>query len=452
MIPLAGVGRVAARTVLRPCIHYGAFQAGEGVLMSRLLACLGILLVATTARALMADWPQFRGPEGAPAAHRTDVPHRWGPGQNVLWKVALPGPGSSSPIVVGQRVFVTCYSGYGIDADNPGDLKNLKRHLLCVEAGDGRLLWEKSIPAALPEQPFEGFVTLHGYASSTPASDGQSVYVFFGRSGVYAFTLDGDLRWHTEVGTGTHAWGTAASPILWNDRVVVNASVESGSLVALDRKSGKPLWRVSGIRDSWSTPAVVQAAGRSELVVSSRGKVQAFDPASGELLWHCSGVQDYVCPAVIADDGLVFVTGGRKPHTLAIRAGGQGDVSKTHILWEAQETPKVATPLQFGGHLYWVDQRGVATCLDAKTGKTVYKERLSLRGRGDKVYASPVAVGGALLVPSREDGTIVLALEPRFNELGRNRLDDSSIVNATPAVCGNRLLVRTDRFLYCIGK
>ncbi len=416
------------------------------------IGCSGVLVVMAACQAVMADWPQFRGPGATPVADRSDIPVRWGPGQDVVWKVALPGPGSSSPIVVGNRIFVTCYSGYGTDPDNPGELKNLNRHLLCIEAGDGRVVWEKSIPAALPEQPFEGFVTLHGYASSTPASDGQAVYVFFGRCGVYAFSVDGDLLWEAGVGEGTHPWGSAASPIVWNDRVVVNASVESRSIVALDKKTGQRVWQASGIRDSWSTPAVVQAAGRAELVVSSRGKVLAFDPASGELLWECSGVQDYVCPAVVAGDGVVYVTGGRKPHILAIRAGGRGDVTKTHILWEADETPKVATPLLFEGHLYWVDQRGVATCLDAKTGSRVYKERLSLRGRGDRVYASPVAAGGAILVPSREDGTIVLALGPRFEELGRNRLDDSGVVNATPAVCGKRLLVRTDRCLYCIGK
>ncbi len=398
-----------------------------------------------------ADWPQFRGPQGRGFSSGQSAPTKWGPDENVVWKAALPGPGSSSPIAVGNRIFVTCYSGYGLDPDNPGNIDNLTRHLVCIEAPSGRLLWQKSLAAELPEQPFEGFVTLHGYASSTPASDGQRVYVFFGRSGVYAFGLDGEVLWHTGVGTGTHAWGSAASPIVWNDRVLVNASVESNSVVALDAKTGKQVWQAPGIRDSWSTPALVQAGGRTELVVSSRGRVLAFDPASGRRLWECSGVQDYVCPAVIAGDGVVYVTGGRKPHILAIRAGGQGDVTQTHILWEADETPKVASPLLYAGHLYWVDHRGMATCLDAQTGKTVYKERLSLRGRGDKVYASPVLAGSALLIPSREDGTVVLGLGPRFHELGRNRLDDPAGGNATPALLGNRLLVRTDRFLYCIG-
>lgn len=419
--------------------------------MSRLILCLYAIALWATSRAV-ADWPQFRGPEGLPVAVARDIPTRWNAEEHVVWKTALPGPGSSSPIVVGNRIFVTCYSGYGIEPDNPGEIKNLKRHLVCIDARDGHVLWQKAVPAALPEQPFEGFVTLHGYASSTPVSDGQAVYVFFGRSGVYAFSLEGESLWHTVVGTRTHAWGSAASPVVWKDRVVVNASVESGALVGLDKKTGKPVWQASGIRESWSTPALVQAAGRTELVVSSRARVLAFDPASGNQLWECSGVQDYVCPAVVAGDGVVYVTGGRKPQTLAIRAGGQGDVTKTHILWEADETPKVATPLLFEGFLYWVDQRGVATCLDAKTGKTVYKERLSLRGRGDKVYASPVLAGNAILVPSREDGTIVLAVGPQFNELGRNRLDDSTGVNATPAILGSRILLRSDRFLYCIGK
>lgn len=402
---------------------------------------------------LGAEWGQFRGPNSAGVASQTAPPEQWSAKENVVWKVALPGAGASSPIVVGDRVFVTCYSGYGLDPDQPGEIQNLKRHLVSIAAKDGKVVWDRAVPAKLPEQAFEGFIGLHGYASPTPASDGEAVYAFFGRSGVYAYSLNGDLLWQADVGAKTHGWGSGASPLVWDGLVFVNASIESGSVVALDKKTGKEVWRVGGIQQSWSTPALAALpGGRTELVVSSQGKVLGLDPGSGEKLWQCSGVNDYVCPAVVAHEGIAYVTAGRKPHMLAIRAGGKGDVSKTHILWEVSETPKVATPLVHEGRLNWVDNRGVATCIDAKTGKTLYKERLEIRGRGDKVYASPVLAGGKLFVPTREDGTIVLAAGPDFNEIGRNRLDDSSVVNATPAVLGDRLLIRSNRFLYCLGK
>jgi outer membrane protein assembly factor BamB len=400
-----------------------------------------------------ADWARFRGPEGRGVAAESHSPVRWSATQNVAWKTPLPGPGSSSPIVVGDRIFVTCYAGYATGADGPGEPENLKRHLICVQLGDGKILWDKAVKAALPEQPYQSFITVHGYASSTPASDGHAVYVFFGRSGVYAFSLSGDQLWHAELGSNTHEWGSAASPILFENLVIVNACIESGALVALDRSSGKTVWRHQPVQESRSTPLVVTLPdGRHELVVSSRDRVLGLDPAIGQKRWECRGVQDYVCPAVTAHEDVVFITAGRKPHTLAIRVGGQGDVTTSRIAWEAGEGSKVPTPVYYEGHLYWVDHTGVAVCVNAQSGKTVYKQRLNIRARGDKVYASPVVAGGKIYVPTREDGVIVLAAEPEFKELARNRLDDPSISNATLAIAGDRLLARSNRFLYCVSQ
>jgi outer membrane protein assembly factor BamB len=271
---------------------------------------------------------------------------------------------------------------------------------------------------------------------------------------VLAYSVDGEPLWRTYVGDGTHVWGSAASPILFENLLITNASVESESLVALDKATGQEVWRVPGIKASWSTPLVVDLADDShELVVSSHSKVRGLDPATGKELWECAGVPDYVCPSVIAHEGIVYVTGGRKPHTVAIRAGGRGDVTGTYVVWELGETPKVATPLFHDGYLYWINQRGVATCVNAKTGEVVYEERMRISGRGDKVYASPVLVGDKLYYVTRSDGTIVLAAGPEFDELARNDLGDPSVFNATPVpLDGGRLLLRSDRCLYCIGK
>jgi outer membrane protein assembly factor BamB len=230
--------------------------------------------------------------------------------------------------------------------------------------------------------------------------------------------------------------------------------VESKSLVALDKTTGEEVWRVPGIERSWSTPLVVALPDDThELVVSSHSKIRGIDPTTGKELWECAGVPDYVCPGVIAHEGIVYVTGGRKPYTFAIRAGGRRDVTDSHVVWELRETPKVATPLYHDGYLYWMNQRGVATCVDAKTGEVVYEERMDISGRGDKIYASVVLAGDKLYYVTRADGTIVLAIGPEFQDLARNHLGDSSIFNATPVpIPGGRLLIRSDRCLYCIGQ
>jgi hypothetical protein len=322
-----------------------------------------------------------------------------------------------------------------------------------VSLADGKILWDKAVQAKQPEQAYRSYITNHGYASATPASDGQAVYVSFGRSGVYAYKLSGEEMWQADIGTETHDWGSAVAPILFDNLVIVNACVESGAVVAMDKTSGKEAWRFTGLKESWSTPLLVSLpGGRHDLVVSSRGQVFGLDPATGKKRWECRGVQQYVCPSVVAHGDVVFVTAGIKTHTLAIRAGGEGDVSASRILWESKDGSKVGTPLYHNGHLYWVDHAGIAFCLNAETGKTVYKERLQVRARRDKVYASPVLADGKLYVVTREDGVVVLAAEPELKELGRNRLDDKSIFNATPAIVGNQLLLRSDRFLYCIGK
>ena len=400
-----------------------------------------------------ADWPRFRGPEGSGVAPDSRPPAEWSDKENIAWKTPLPGAGASSPIVVGDRIFVTCYSGYGLNEDEPGNIEDLKLHVVCASLADGKILWDKAVKAKQPEQAYRSYITNHGYASASPVSDGQAVYVSFGRSGVYAYKLSGEEMWQADIGTRTHPWGSAVAPILFENLVIVNACVESGAVVALDKTSGKEAWRCTGLKESWGTPLVVSLPdGRRDLVVSSRGQVFGLDPATGKKRWECRGVQQYVCPSVIAHGDVVFVTAGIKTHTLAIRAGGEGDVSASRILWESKDGSKVGTPLYHNGHLYWVDHAGIAFCLSAETGKTVYKERLQIRARRDKVYASPVLADGKLYVVTREDGVVVLAAEPELKELARNRLEDKSIFNGTPAIMGSQLLLRSDRFLYCIGK
>lgn len=353
-----------------------------------------------------------------------------------------------------DRIFLTCYSGYGLNREAPGDQEDLQLRVLCLNRADGKIIWDNSTPAHPPVAAYDrGRVNLHGYASATPTTDGQAVYVFFGRAGVLAYSLSGDLLWRTSVGDGIHSsWGSAASPILYKDLVIINACIESQSIVALDKRTGRVVWEKAGIERSWSTPLIVDLPdGSHELVVSMKGMILGLDPATGEQLWQSSGVDDYICPAVIANSGIVYVTAGRSPQFFAVRAGGRGDVTDTHILWETAATPKVPTPLYHQGYLYWVDHKGIACCMSAETGEVVYRERLHFKGAGDTVYASLVLADGKLYGVSREDGAFVLAAEPEFRLLARSYLGDTSVFNATPTISNGQLLLRSDRYLYCIG-
>jgi outer membrane protein assembly factor BamB len=400
-----------------------------------------------------ADWTRFRGPDATGIALDSGTPLTWGSSEHVVWKTRLPGFGASSPITLGEKIFLTCYRGYGLDRDNPGSQDELQIDLVCLDRKTGEQIWAVGTKARTPEQSYDGFISLHGYASGTPTTDGERVYAFLGRSGVVALTVGGESLWHSYVGDGVHNWGSGTSPVLFEDLLIVNASVESESIVALNKMTGEEAWRTGGIRRSWSTPLVVDVpGGETELVASYQGKVVGLDARTGEKLWECDSVDDYVCPSVTAHDGVVFVSGGRSGAlTIAVRTGGRGDVTRTHTLWRVRKTPKVATPLYHDGYLYWIDQRGVAVCVDAGSGEVVYDERLDIEGRGDKIYASLSYADGKLYGVTRQGGTIVLAAGPQFKVLARNDLQDPSIFNATPAVSDGQLLIRSDYYLYCIG-
>lgn len=411
-------------------------------------ACL--LLMALSASA--ADWPQFRGPGGLGHSSDTKLPVTWSAKDNVAWRTDLPGQGASSPIVVGGKVFLTCYSGYGLDAKQPGNMDQLTLHFVGLDRASGKLLFNKEIKPDLPEQGFTGpFITLHGYSSSTPVSDGKSVYVFFGKTGVIAFDLDGKQLWKSSAGTRTHGWGSGTSPILAKDLVIVNASVESGSLVALNKADGKTAWTAKGMNASWNTPLLVDVDGKSEVVVSVQGKLLAFDPPTGNPLWNCSGIPDYVCPSVVAHAGVVYAIGGRSNTAIAVKAGGKGDVT-SQILWKISKGSNVSSPVYHDGHLYWAHEgRGVVYCVDVAKGTVVYEERLT--PNPDRIYGSPVAADGKLYYVSRTTGTYVVEAGPKFKQLANNKLDsDAGVFNGSAVIHDGQILLRSNRYLYCIGK
>jgi outer membrane protein assembly factor BamB len=414
---------------------------------------IAVLLLALGAcPALAADWTDFRGPGGLGISEEKGLPVEWSSQKNIAWRTRLPGPGTSSPVTAGNRIFLTCYTGYAVKADKPGNMEDLRRHLLCLARDGGAVLWTKEFMPALPEHKYHGEGSYHGYSSSTPATDGERLYVFFGKSGVFCFDLDGKELWHADVGKGTSGWGSAASPVLYKDLVIVNASVESGTLLALDRKTGKEVWHTGHINSAWNTPLLVPLpSGGPELVISIQDWLLGLDPDTGKELWRAEGVHRYCVPSVVAHDGVVYAIGGG--HTsLAVRAGGRGDVTKTHTVWRLSKGSNVSSPIYHDGHLYWASDGGETVyCQDAATGKVVYEK--SLDPASGLIYASALLADGNLYYVSQRKGTYVVAAKPEFALVAHNVFDDDgSRTNGSPAVSDGQLLLRTDQYLYCVGK
>jgi|JI10StandDraft_1071094.scaffolds.fasta_scaffold26187_3 outer membrane protein assembly factor BamB len=404
---------------------------------------------------VMADWPQFRGPMANGVTTEINLPLTWSEKENLLWRTELPGPGSSSPIVSGDKVFLTSYSGYGLDPKGPGDMSKLTRHALCLDKKTGKILWNHEVKTDLPNKPFTGtYITTHGYASSSAVTDGKGVFFFMANAGIHAFTVDGKKVWDVSVGDKAHDWGVGSSPILYGDLLIVNAALESNQLLALDRATGKTVWSANGFPASWNTPTIVKVDGHDELIVNSSGKLRAFDPKTGEELWFCQSIKAAeLCPSITAHDGIIFIIGSPNGQAMAVKAGGKGDVSSTHIVWKAQKGSNVGSPVYHEGHLYFAnDSRGQAVCLDAKTGAVVYEQPLLTKKR-DRCYSTPLLSGDRLYFVTRQSGTVVLAAKPQFEVLATNVIaDDDSVANASLAVSDGVVFLRSNKFAYAFSK
>lgn len=418
-----------------------------------------VLILMCTSLVHAGDWAGFRGDSLQGRTADTHVPQTWTETEHMLWKKALPGVGSSSPIVVRGRVFVTCYSGYGLDKDNPGDPNGLERHLICYKASSGEELWKKSFKAVQPELPYKGMLREHGYAASTPVSDGQHVYVFLGKNGVLAFDLEGTPLWQQSVGTGSDdkKWGSAASPVLYQDLLIVNAWDESQKLIALNKITGKPVWErdLSKTGLTFSTPVVADLDNNTaELIMLLPTQVWGLAPQTGEQLWTVNTpMKDSTIGVPVVADGIAYAYGGG-PGSLtgvAIRLGGRGDVTNTHVLWSSKDAVSVPSPVVVGSHAYWVDSSGKACCQDIKTGNLVYSRDLPAAGRF-AVYASVIEAEGRIYAVTRKGGTFVLPAKLEFKILAHNSFaSDDSDFNGSPAVSNSKIFMRSNRFLYCIA-
>jgi outer membrane protein assembly factor BamB len=400
--------------------------------------------------ALGAEWPGFRGPTLDGVSTERGLPVKWGPEENIVWKLKLPGAGSSSPVVWQDRVFLTCFSGYGVPGGEKAELADLRRHLLCIDRTTGKVLWQKDVPAKLPESPYSKQNGEHGYSTSTPVTDGERVYVFFGRTGVLAYDFAGKEVWQAELGKYLNNFGSAASPILHKNLLIVNATVESSAVVALDKLTGKEVWRTKVYGDCWSTPVPVEADGKTELVLNGLTELNGLDAEKGGILWKCSTPgSSYASSTPVVRNGIIYIMGagfdGR--WCMAVRPGGKDDVTNTHIVWKQLKAgASYCSPLLIGDRLYYFS--GVAGCLKADTGAIIFQERLAALGTE---YSSPVSADGKIYLFTRRKGVYVLAAKDKLELLAENNLGDGTDFVASPAISQGQLFVRSQQYLYCIG-
>ncbi len=439
-----------------------------------------------------ADWPRFRGPNGSGIADTTRLPPiEWSPTRNLAWKTALPGAGSSSPIVVKDRVFVTCYSGYGLNRQDPGHMEDLRRHLVALDRNTGKVLWSQTVEPYLPEDPYRGNFTEHGYASHTPVSDGERIYCFFGKTGVLCFDWDGNVLWKTPVGTESNpqGWGTASSPILYKDLLIVTAAAESQAIVALDKSTGQVRWRAeaAGLTGVWGTPVLVPvSAERTDLVIMVPNEIWGLNPDTGKLRWYANATRtNTACSSLAVAGDLVIGIESMGGGSVAVRVGGEGDVTSTHVVWTGRDNNRISTPIVINDRVYFFSNR-VANCLNAKTGERIFQARLvgsqtSLApaaagpttqagqpdqpGRGGRRgfggrgmgrlggsdYASPVAAGDRIYFLTRNGDTFVIRAADQFEQLAVNRVtDEPEDFSATPAISDDQIFIRSSRHIYCV--
>jgi outer membrane protein assembly factor BamB len=431
------------------------------------LALLALFSLATVGSA--ANWPQWRGPDGSGISNEKNLPAEWTPTRNIKWKTPIAGRGHSSPIVWGNKIFLTTaiegevvpgakavkHTADGQEFLHPDSVGADHKHtfkVIALDRNSGKILWETT---AWEGTPYDNRHRKSSYAASTPATDGKLVYAFFGTEGLYAYDFNGKLAWKAQLGNlGTVGMGTGTSPILYDDLVIVQCDEENGEasfIVGLDKKTGKEVWRTPRkVQVSWSTPLLVRNAKRPELITSGTELVISYDPATGKELWRHKGVESNAIPSPVANNDMVFLVAGFPAKiAMAIKLGGSGDLTGTpNVPWTyAKGTAYVPSPILYGDYLYLTTDRGILTCIDAKTGEVKYEGgRIPIPAT---FTASPVAFEGKILLTSEDGDTFIVKAGPKHEMLGTNSIGEA--VYASPAVADGRIFIRGEKNLYCIG-
>jgi outer membrane protein assembly factor BamB len=407
-----------------------------------------LLLLAGASQVQAENWPCWRGPRGDGTSLETNLLTEWSATKNVRWKAKLPGPGNSSPIVWGDKIFLT----------QSLDKKGTERAVLCFARADGKPLWQKSISFKGEEPTHE----TNPYCAATPVTDGERVIASHGSAGVVCYDFEGKLLWQRDLGPFIHIWGNAASPILYGDLVILNCGPgERTFLLAMDKKTGKDVWKVEesggksgqhGDNDwvgSWSTPRLVAVGDQHQLVMSWPSTLKAYNPLTGDLLWSCGGLTALAYTSPLATSEVVVAMSGYHGAALAVKTGGKGDVTRSHRLWHATEKnpQRIGSGIILGDYIYMINAGpGSVQCLDLKTGKDLWQGRRL----GTAFWGSLVLAEGKFYATDQEGDTYVFAAKPTFEQLSRNRLGEHT--NASLAISDGAIFLRTDDHLWCIGR
>ncbi len=417
----------------------------------------GLIVFAMSAPAAEPTWPRWRGPQGDGHSAETGIPVKWDT-SSIVWKTALKGSGQSSPIIWGDRIFLTSALERG-----------KTRLVFCVDRKNGKILWEKAVWTGTPEQSHDQ----NGWATPSCATDGEIVVAFFGKGGLHCFTVEGKQLWSRDLGDFPGAWGVAASPVIVGDLVIQNCdAVGQSNLMAFNKKDGKTAWstpRPVTERGGWSSPVLI-GAGKPELVINGEPSVDGYDPATGKHLWSCKSFAGRGDPTVTPGNGLLYVINGQPGDIYAVKPGGAGDVTKTHMAWHTgrKSGRDQPSPILVGDYLVVTSMTGLATCYQASTGKVLWSgERLK-----GTFSSSPIAAGGLVYFQNETGDTTVIEPGPELkivaeNPLGGKRAvtvepkkkgkkdapknDGSEVFRASLTPCEGQIFARSDRMLYCIG-
>ena len=431
------------------------------------------LIIASFSLAYAENWPSWRGPGGLGISSERGLPAKWDLSKNVKWKVAVPGLGHSSPIVWGNKIFVTTavnsnsaegdwQKGFPQSNRQP-DSSDISWEVLCFSRESGELLWEKR---AITRKPVNARHLKNSYASQSPVTDGKYVFAFFGDQGMYCYDFQGNLIWSRDLGSFTmrNNWGMGSSPVLYKNFVIQTCDQEKGGsfIVALDKNTGKPAWKMEREElSSWSTPYVYDKGARPELIVNATNAVRSYDPENGKLLWECRGpATSITTPTPTFMNGLIIVSSGflREPvrPITAFKPGASGDItlkegetSSAAIAWRQNVgAPYIPSPVAYDGRIYVVLDQGFIACYDANTGKEIYGRTRIEPDAVAGFSASPVAMNGMLFCSSEDGDVYVVKAGDQYELLAKNSLGES--IMASPAVSGGNMFIRTIGHLFCI--
>lgn len=417
--------------------------------MKSFLATLALFFLGSATQA--ANWPAWRGPTGQGYSEEKNLPLKWSDKDKVKWRVPLDNPGNSTPVIWGDKIFLT-------QANKDGTV----RSLLCLARTDGKVLWQKDVAYAQIEEQWKGIT----YTNASAVTDGERVVACFASAGLYCYDFEGKELWkRTDLGQWEHQFGNGASPVLYGDLVIMwcgpnKNPKDRNFLLAVDKKTGKTVWEHDEKFGSWCTPLITKVGDQDQLLLGTSadvkgapdektGHLKGFDPKTGKELWHCRGLNSYVYTSPLVGNGIAVGMSGYNGSSIAVKLGGTGDITKDRLwLHPKPSNQRVGSGMIVGDHVYMVEENGQPHCYDLKTGEEVWKAE----GRAGLTWGSMVHADGKLYVLMRNGQTLVIAANPKYELLATNSLGAGEQTNSSIAISNGDIFIRTFKHLWCIGE